>query len=65
MSEFLKFEFCFYEWHHKIGAMCYFGPLSFCNIYTYRYAIEISFANICGSNGPILLKFTQLIQWVV
>ena len=34
-------------------------------IYIYRYEAVISFANISGSNGPILLNFIQIIQWLV
>ena len=44
---------------------CYFGLLFFCIIDAYRYETVISFADISGSNGLILMKFIQLIQWVV
>ena len=35
-----------------------------CFTYTYMYYFEISFTDISGSNGLILIKFTQLFQWV-
>ena len=37
----------------------------FHNIHTYRHEMVISFANISGSNGPILMKFIQLIHQMV
>ena len=43
--------------------MCYFLCLYI--IHAYRYEFKTSFTNISGSNGPIVIKSTQLFQWAI
>ena len=39
--------------------------LVLCVNYVYMCEFETSFTDISGSNGPILMKFTQLFQQVI
>ena len=41
------------------------GKLVLCVTFAYIYEFETSFADISGSNGPILINFTQLFQQVI
>ena len=34
-------------------------------MHAYRYEFKTSFTDISGSNGPILIKFTQLFQQII
>ena len=39
--------------------------VSICITHACMYEFETSFTDISGSNGPILIKFTQLFQQVI
>ena len=41
------------------------SKLVLCFAYVYMYEFETSFTDISSSNGLILIKFTQLFQWVI